>query len=171
MATNLNWVPHGGIVAHVPPEQIPRIELPPQATTIRMNGKPAFHVTLIGRLVMLPYATALGNLWPGIADTAPPPPTAQLGQELLLGEDKVKHAKSWIVEVLNAAEFRDYVRELAALIDRTLRAADHGRFINEDVGRRFHVTIANDQGGDPMKSPSKAALTQSAATASNRRGM
>ena len=55
MATQLNWRPGGGIVAFVPEDRLPNNDLPPEATPIQLDGKPAFHVTLIGRRVMEPY--------------------------------------------------------------------------------------------------------------------
>ena len=61
MATQrLDWRPGGGIVAFVPEgTTLPEYDLPPEATRIQMDGKPAFHVTLIARRVMEPYRDAM----------------------------------------------------------------------------------------------------------------
>jgi hypothetical protein len=152
LARQLDWRPGGGVVAHVPLEQVPSYDLPPEASKIQLDGKPAFHVTLIAKDVMLPYAPTLASLWSSIADAMPEPPVAQLSPNLRAAVSEEKRRKSWFVDVLNADEYRQFVFELAGAIDSALRAADYPPFINGDADRYFHVTIANDQGGDPMKS-------------------
>lgn len=152
LASQLDWRPGGGVVAHVPPEQVPSYDLPPEASKDQLDGKPAFHVTLIAKDVMLPYAAALASLWSGIADSMPEPPVVQLSPRLRVAVSEEKQRKSWFVDVLNADEYRQFVSALAGAIDSALRAVDYPPFINRDAGRYFHVTIANDQGGDPMKS-------------------
>jgi hypothetical protein len=152
LAKQLDWRPGGGVVAHVPPEQVPSYELPPEASKVQLDGRPAFHVTLISKDAMLSYATALASLWSSIADAMPEPPVAQLSPTLRVAVSEEKRRKSWFVDVLNADEYRQFVFELAGAIDSTMRAAGYPRFINEETDRYFHVTIANDQGGDPMKS-------------------
>jgi hypothetical protein len=47
MATQLNWRPDGGIVVFVPADTLPEYDLPPEATRIQLDGKPASDVTLI----------------------------------------------------------------------------------------------------------------------------
>ena len=126
MATKLNWRPDGGIVALVPEDTLPVYDLPTEATRIQLNGKPAFHVTLIAKHVMLPYAAALKTLWPAIAEAAPEPPAAQLSSELTKAVDEEKQKTSWWVEVENATEFSEYLPILVDLIDRTLQAAGNG---------------------------------------------
>jgi hypothetical protein len=71
MATQLNWRPDGGIVALVPEENLPEYGLPPEATRIQIDGKPAFHVTLIAKRMMEPYDDAMTTLWPTIAAARP----------------------------------------------------------------------------------------------------
>src|SRR6187549_2844920 len=82
MATQLDWRPDGGIVAFVPEDTLPEYDLPPEATRIQLDGKPAFHVTLIARRVMEPYQGEMNALWSAIAAAAPEPPVAQLSLEL-----------------------------------------------------------------------------------------
>ena len=90
MATQLNWRPDGGIVAFVPEDTLPAYDLPSEATRIQLDGKPVFHVTLIGRRVMEPYKEEMATLWPAIAAAAPEPPVAQLSLELMKACDEEK---------------------------------------------------------------------------------
>lgn len=154
MATQLNWRPDGGIVAHVPENQLPHYDLPPEAVRIQIDGKPAFHVTLIPKHVMLPYAAAMANLWPGISNAVAEPPVAQLSPKLQVGRETEKQKTSWYVEVENADDYRQFVRKLAELIDLTLRTAGYPPFAYDETGHLFHMTIANDQSGNPLYSPS-----------------
>jgi hypothetical protein len=150
MTSRLNWRPDGGIVAWVPTETVPRYDLPPSATPIQQDGKPAFHVTLIPKEVMLPHAEALTKLWPGIAEAASDPPAAQLGPQLQMSFNEEKQRTTWFVDVVNAEDYRRFAGELADLIDRTLRSAGYPGFINTETDRYFHVTIANDDSGRQM---------------------
>ena len=154
MATQLNWRPGGGIVAFVPEDTLPEYDLPPEATRIQLDGKPAFHVTLIGRRVMEPYKDAMTTSWPAIAAAAREPPVAQLSSELKKACNKEKQKTSWFVDVINADAYRNYLRDLVALIDHNLQTAGYGPFINPVMDRPFHMTVANDRGGDPMCSVS-----------------
>ena len=142
MDRQLNWRADGGIVAFVPEDTLPEYELPPEATRIHLDGKPAFHVTLIGRRVMERYKNEMTTLWPAIADAAPEPPVAQLSPELEKAIDDEKKKTSWFVEVINADAYREYLRVLVDLIDRHFQTANYGRFINPMMDRPFHVTIA-----------------------------
>ena len=122
MATKqLNWRPDGGIVVFVPEDTLPAYDLPPEATRIQVDGKPAFHVTLIGRRVMEPYKDAMTTLWPAILAAAPEPPVAQLSPELKKAFDAEKQKTSWFVKVINADAYSEYLRVLVALIDRTFQ--------------------------------------------------
>ena len=99
MATQrLNWRPDGGIVAFVPEDTLPEYDLPPEATRIHLDGKPAFHVTLIGRHVMERYKDAMATSWPAIAADAPEPPVAELSPELIKACDEEKQKTSWCCE-------------------------------------------------------------------------
>ena len=154
MATQLNWRPDGGIVASVPEDTLPEYDLPPEATRIQLDGKPAFHVTLIGRRVMEPYRDAMTTSWPAIAAAAKEPPVAQLSSELKKACNKEKQKTSWFVKVINADVYSEYLRDLVTLIDDHLKTAGKGPFINPEMDRLFHMTVANDRGGDPMDSVS-----------------
>lgn len=94
LARQLDWRPGGGVVAHVPPEQVPWYDLPPEASKIQLDGKPAFHVTLIGKDAMLPYVTALASLWSRTADATPEPPVARLTPPLRMAVSDEKRRKS-----------------------------------------------------------------------------
>ena len=52
------------------------------------------------------------------------------------------------------AQHSKYLRDLVALIDHHLQTAGKGSFINPEMDRLFHMTVANDKGGDPMGSVS-----------------
>jgi hypothetical protein len=155
MDRQLNWRADGGIVAFVPEDRLPAYELPPEATRIQLNGKPAFHVTLIGRRVMEPYKDEMATLWPAIARDAPELPVAQLSPELKQACDEEKQKTSWWVDVINADAYREYLRVLVDLIDRHFRTAGYQPF-NPEMNRQFHLTVANDKDGDPMDSVSDA---------------
>ncbi len=103
---------------------------------------------------MEPYKDAMTTLWPAIAADAPEPPVAQLSPELIKAFDEEKQKTSWFVEVINADAYREYLRVLVALIDHTLQTAGYRPFINPMMDRPFHLTVANDKGGDPMCSVS-----------------
>lgn len=154
MARRLNWRPDGGIVAFVGEDALPEYDLPPEATRIQLGGKPAFHVTLIARHVMEPYKDAMTTLWPAIADAAPEPPVAQLSPELKKACEAGKQKTSWYVKVINADAYSKYLRGLVDLIDQHFRTAGYRPFINPEMDRLFHLTVANDKGGDPMGSVS-----------------
>jgi hypothetical protein len=158
MATQLNWRPDGGIVAFVPEDRLPKYDLPLEATRIQLDGKPAFHVTLIAKRVMEPYKDAMTTVWPAILAAAPEPPVAQLSLDLKRACDKEKQKTSWIVEVINAEAYSEYLRDLVALIDHHLQTAGKGSFINPEMDRLFHMTVANDKGGDAMGSVSDPQL-------------
>ena len=136
MATQrLNWRPDGGIVAFVPEDTtLPEYDLPPEATRIQLDGKPAFHVTLIDRHVMEPYKDAMKTSWPAIAADAPEPPVAQLSSELNKACNEEKQKTSWWVHVINADAYSKYLRDLVALIDHHLQTAGKGSFINPRDG-------------------------------------
>lgn len=154
MATQLNWRPDGGIVAFVPEDRLPKYDLPLEATRIQLDGKPAFHVTLIAKRVMQPYKDAMTILWPAIAAAAAEPPDAELSLELKRACDHKKKKRSWYVNVTNAEAYSEYLRRLVELIDHKLQNAGCGRFINPEMDQSFHVTVANDKGGNPMGSVS-----------------
>jgi hypothetical protein len=154
MTTRLNWRPDGGIVAFVPEDTLPEYYLPPEATRIQLNGKPAFHVTLIAKRVMEPYKEEMKTLWPAITDAAPEPPVAQLSLELKKAFDEKKQKTSWYVDVINADSYSEYLRVLVDLIRSHFQTAGYGPFINPEMDRLFHLTVANDKGGNPMDSVS-----------------
>jgi hypothetical protein len=58
------------------------------------------------------------------------------------------------VKVINADAYSKYLRVLVDLIDHTLQTAGYRPFINPEMDRPFHLTVANDKGGDPMRSVS-----------------
>ena len=93
-------------------------------------------------------------LWPAIAAVAPEPPDAQLSPALDNAVNAEKQKMSWFVKVINADAYREFLRDLVALIDRKMQTAGYPPFVNPMMDRPFHVTVANDQGGDPMGSVS-----------------
>jgi hypothetical protein len=103
---------------------------------------------------MEPYKDAMTTWWTAIAAAAPEPPVAQLGSELKKACNKEKHKTSWYVDVINTDAYSKYLRDLVALIDHHLQTAGKGSFVNSEMGRLFHMTVANDKGGDPMGSVS-----------------
>ena len=150
----LNWRPDGGIVAFIPEGTLPEYDLPSEATRIHLDGKPAFHVTLIARHVMEPYKDEMKKLWPAIADAAPEPPVAELSAAPEKAVNVERQKTSWFVKVINAEAYSEYLRVLVDLIRSHFQSAGYGSFDNPEMGRPFHLTVANDTGGHALDSVS-----------------
>ena len=103
---------------------------------------------------MEPYKEEMKTLWPAIAAAAPEPPVAQLSPELKKACDEEKQKTSWFVDVINADAYSEYLCDLVELIDHHLQTAGYRPFINPEMDRPFHLTVANDKGGHPMDSVS-----------------
>jgi hypothetical protein len=52
--------------------------------------------------------------------------------------------------VINADAYSEYLRVLVDLIRSRFQTAGCRPFINPEMNRPFHLTVANDKGGDPM---------------------
>jgi hypothetical protein len=54
--------------------------------------------------------------------------------------------------VVNQDDFRAYVQQLIGILDDAFRRLSGSGFTNPETDRYFHVSVANNQGGDPLKS-------------------
>jgi len=139
-----SWVPGGGIVLEV---HMARRDwqLPSDATPL-----PSFHVTLIGRKVFLENMDAMVGVWDSVRKTLPQPPYPDLDTTVNLETDK--NRKTWFLDIINQDAFRDYTRQLTGILNDEFRRCIGIGFPNPKTDRYFHMSIANNQGGDPFKS-------------------
>ncbi|MEO8497716.1 MAG: metallophosphoesterase [Planctomycetota bacterium] len=138
------WSPGGGVVLDVHPARRDW-QLPSDATPL-----PSFHVTLIGRKVFLEYMDAMVGVWEFVRRTLPLPPYPELDTRVKLATDE--HRKTWFLDIVNQDDFSDYARQLTTILDAEFRHCMGIGFPNAETDRYFHMSIANNQGGDPLKS-------------------
>jgi len=100
------------------------------------------HITLIGGKFLKPYKTQLSQLLNTINNY----PELQTIPDPVFGEQIVAKRtdgrESVVVAVQNQGEFTNYVNLLCQTLGVT----------NPEPGRFFHLTLANNAGGDPFKS-------------------
>jgi len=138
------WVPDGGVVLDVHSAS-QGCQLPSDATPL-----PSFHVTLLGRRVFLDQQEAMARVWESARPTLPVPPQAEF--DAAIHEAVDENRKTWFLHVVNQIAFRSYVRELTKILDGAFSRLRGTRFTNSETDRYFHMSIANNLGGDPMKS-------------------
>lgn len=101
------------------------------------------HVTLIGGKILKPYKTQMSELFTKIQNgeitELSSIPDPQFGEQIVAKRPDGK--SSLVAEVTNQIDFQNYVN----LIWKNLG-------IDNPEQRFFHLTIANNQGGDPFKS-------------------
>jgi hypothetical protein len=148
----LNWTPGAGIVAPVDPDLIPRFELPTHATTLQHGGRPAYHVTLIKRRALESCGAALAEVWPAVLADPLLVPIAKPHAKLIEATDPSTGTVSWIVELDNAYSFESLRLELTNRLNHAFEAAGYRRLRVGHNPVRWHITIANNRGGDPFQS-------------------
>jgi hypothetical protein len=144
------WRSGGGIVAPVEPALAPRFVLPDEAVLLSENASPSFHITLIGRKSLLSLAKELESHWDAMRPHCSQPPQPRLDPVLRLAMDAGR--KTWFLHILNQAEFRHYVQDLSCILDEMLYSRSGCRFVNPEENRYFHLSIANNCGGNPLES-------------------
>lgn len=149
---SLNWTPGAGIVAPVHADLIPRFKLPAHATTLRHDGRPAYHVTVIKRRAIEHCAAAMAEVWPGILADPPAVPVARPCEALIEAKDATSGTLAWIVELHNADAFERIHVELTHRLERAFEAAGYPGLRLGDNPVRWHITVANNRGGDPFQS-------------------
>lgn len=139
-----SWMPGGGVVleVHLAGQDW---HLPSDATQLSL-----FHVTLIGRKVFLEQQESMAKVWEVVQPTLPLPPQAELETEVRQAVDEDR--KTWFLHIANQDHFRSYVQELSGLLHDAFQKVCGFDFTNPETDRYFHVSIANNQGGDPLKS-------------------
>ncbi len=111
---------------------------------------PHFHITLLGRKRFLDVENEMARVWQSVCIVLSTSPNPDLGAEVHLAVDDDR--KTWFRSVVNQGDFRSYVRVLKRILDENFRHLCGIGFTNPETDRYFHVSIANNQGGDPMKS-------------------
>lgn len=138
-----SWEPDGGIVVEI---HLPKHHwnLPTEATPIEQC-----HVTLIGRKVFQEQ-DEMKRAWEMVRHTLPMPPQPKLDEDVHEAVDGDR--RTWFLHVRNQDVFRCYVERLTDMLDDAVRQISGSGFSNLETDRYFHISIANNRGGDPMKS-------------------
>jgi hypothetical protein len=110
-------------------------DLPPEA--VRLPDK-ALHITLIHQNILKPYRKQLKAM------ALPPEPEVILAPGYEEKVDEALGRKSWMAQVENQEDLREYVNEVMELL---------GAEVNPEPNRIFHITLANLTGnaGDSVK--------------------
>jgi hypothetical protein len=144
--------PARALIVPVPPTFGDGLALPPGAVPLRDEAGPALHVTLLSRHTLAPIEEALRARWAALAPTLPPPPRPAPDGPVRRAHDPARGQTSWYVVLAEQAAWRAHVAAVVAAIDAALRRDGLGGFAASEPDRVFHVTLANDQGGDPHRS-------------------
>ena len=92
----------------------------------------------------------MAKVWEGVRPILPLPPQAELDATVnqAVNEDR----RTWFLHIANQDEFRSYVQELTNILDDAFTRLIGCGFTNPETDRYFHMSVANNQGGDPFKS-------------------
>ena len=134
-------VKYGGILKLKPtPEIISQAkavmaDLPPEAVPLPDK---ALHITLIHQDILKPYREKIKGM------ALPPEPEVILAPGYEEKVDEALERKSWVVQVENQEDLREYVNEVMALVKGPP---------DPEPNRIFHITLANLTGnsGDSVK--------------------
>jgi len=110
---------------------------------------PAFHVTLIGRKVFLEQQDMMAKVWETMRSSLPLPPEPEFDTAVNQAVDEDR--KTWFLHIANQDEFRCYVEELTSVFEDAFTRLVGCDFTNAETDRYFHMSVANNQGGDPFK--------------------
>ena len=102
-----------------------KVDLPPEAVVLK---DAALHITLVHQSLLKPYKKQLKNM------SFPPEPKVIFANEVKLFVNEALGRKSWVVEVENQDDLRDYTRKVMEMI---------GGDPNPDPNRIYHMTMAN----------------------------
>lgn len=139
-----SWVPGGGVVLEVHPAR-QDWQLPDDATQL-----PSFHVTLIGRKVFLEQQDAMAKVSGNVRKRLSIPPYPELDTTVKLATDEDR--RTWFLEIANQDDFRDYAQQLTSILDDEFRRCLGIGLSNPETDRYFHMSVANNRGGDPLES-------------------
>ena len=124
-------VKYGGILKLMPtPEIISQAkavmaDLPPEAVPL---PEKALHITLIHQDILKPYREKIKGM------ALPPEPEVILAPGYEEKVDEALGRKSWVVQVENQEDLREYVNEVMALVKGPP---------DPEPNRIFHITLAN----------------------------
>jgi hypothetical protein len=138
------WVPGGGVVLAVHPVR-QDWQLPADAIQL-----PSFHVTLIGRKPFREQQDMMAKIWEAVRTSLPLPPEPEL--ETAVNQAIKDDRKTWFLPIINQDEFRSYVEKLTRILDDAFSRLIGHDLTHLETDRYFHVSIANNQNGDPFKS-------------------
>ena len=82
--------------------------------------------------------------------TLPLPPSVEVGTRVHEAVDEDR--KTWFQDVANQDELWAYVKDLSRLLDAAFRQVSGIGFTNSETNRYFHMSVANNRNGDPLKS-------------------
>jgi hypothetical protein len=92
----------------------------------------------------------MAQVWETVRPTLPLPPQAEL--EAAMNQAVDEDRMTWFLHIANQHDFQSYVQELTSILDDAFNRLIECGFTNHETGRYFHMSVANDQGGDPLKS-------------------
>jgi len=102
-----------------------KVDLPPEAVVLK---DAALHITLVHQSLLKPYKKQLKNM------SFPPEPKVILANDVKPYFNEAQGRKSWVIEVENQDDLRDYTRKVMEMI---------GGDPNPDPSRTYHMTMAN----------------------------
>ena len=92
----------------------------------------------------------MAKVWKEVQPTLPLPPQAKLDATVNQAVDEDR--KTWFLHIANQDEFQSYVQELTSILDGAFTRLTESGLTNPETDRYFHMSVADDQGGDPLKS-------------------
>lgn len=117
-----------------------------------------YHVTLVKSSAVRPFVAPLREIWDDVVAALPSAPVPVFDEHVHLAERDGGRKKTWFLAIKNQREFDAYVSVLCNEVISTFEREqidvgdiDLFEFVTAHE-RFFHVTVANNRGGDPKKS-------------------
>ena len=104
-------------------------------------------VPVVGGLLTV---AASKMLWEAVQPTLSLPPQAAL--EAAVNQVADEERRTWFLHIVNQDDFRSYVQDLTSILDDAFNRLIGSGVTNPEINRCFHISVANNQGGDPLKS-------------------
>ena len=150
----LDWKLGKGVVAWIDQNCLPTVTLPPEAHRIVIDGKPAYHVTLLRRREIEPAQEAMSIVWPNVVQQPLLIPQPRIISGIQTAGDASDGDKVWFLLIDNGPEFDAALQKLLVLLHESFSQAGWPNTLIQPETKRWHVTIANTRGGDPLLSSS-----------------
>lgn len=113
-----------------------------QDITELSSGK--YHITLIGVRTLKPHRKEIENFWSEIVKNTPRPPVPQFDPKPRRATRDGK--ETWFLQVVNQSDLQSYVERIENVI------REHVPEYEGLEDRFFHISIANNRGGNPFES-------------------